>query len=58
MKSEGLLYFTDLYLTMGGLIIFFGFFMAVLVWSALPVNKIRFRHFEKLPFENGEKYES
>lgn len=56
--KEGMQYFTDTYLTIGGLIIFFGFFVAVNVWCALPLNRGRFRRFENLPFEKEESHES
>lgn len=55
--KEGLLYFTDTHLTAFGLVLFFSFFIAVIVWVTLPVNKTRFRRFESLPFENGEKHD-
>lgn len=56
--KQGLLYFTDTYLTVIGLLIFFGFFLSVIWWTSLPRNKNRFRRFENLPFENGENHES
>jgi len=55
--KDGLLYFTDTYLTAIGLVIFFSFFLGVVWWASLPVNKKRFRHYETLPFENGDRYE-
>ena len=56
--KEGMMFFTDTYLTVGGLFIFFVFFLAVIVWSFLPSNRTRFHYFETLPFEKGDKHES
>lgn len=55
--KEGLSYFTDTYLTSFGLIIFFSFFLCVVWWVSRTENRNLYRYTEKLPFENGEKYE-
>lgn len=55
--KEGLMYFTDTHLTAIGLILFFGFFLGVIWWSFLPLNRQRFRRFESIPFEHGENHE-
>lgn len=55
--KEGISYFTDTYLTSGGLVLFFVFFVGVVWWVNLPMNRARFLYDEKLPLEHGEKYE-
>jgi len=44
MKQEGLLFFTDLWLTLGGLIIFFSFFIVMLI----RVRTMRPEYFEHM----------
>ena len=55
--KEGLSYFTDVYLTSFGLLIFFGFFLGVIWWVTRPQNRELFRYTESLPFENGDQHE-
>ena len=57
MKQEGLLYFTDTYLTTLGLLIFFAFFVSMLFWVSRPYNKKKFKHLEQMPIEKGTSNE-
>lgn len=54
MKQLGLSFFTDTHLTALGLLIFFGFFMGVLWWTSLKVNKAAYKNLEQLPLNDGE----
>ncbi|MEK6554961.1 MAG: cbb3-type cytochrome c oxidase subunit 3 [Bdellovibrionota bacterium] len=51
MKSEGLAYFTDTYLTSIGLLIFFAFFVAVIIWTSRRESQKLYRRVENLPLE-------
>lgn len=55
--KEGLSYFTDTYLTTFGLLIFFGFFLCVILWTNRPKTRVLCSYAETLPFNDGEKYE-
>lgn len=57
MKSQGLAYFSDVYLTSIGLVIFFLFFMSVVWWTSRKKSKNLYRKTQNLPFEKGEFYE-
>ncbi len=56
MKSLGLEYFTDTYLTTFGLLIFFGLFVLILVLQVKSYHSEKIKYFEKLPFE-GDQHE-
>ncbi len=51
----GLAHFTETHLTSIGLIIFFGFFVGVLWWTARKDSKQLYQKMESLPLEDGEK---
>ena len=57
--KEGLSFFTDTYLTSIGLLIFFGFFLAVVWWVSRADSRKLYAYTEmlpfELPFEDGEK---
>ncbi len=53
--KQGLLHFTDIYLTSFGLIIFFCFFMSVIFITSKAKNKQLYKRLEHLPF--GEHHE-
>lgn len=54
MKQDGLAFFTDTHLTALGLLIFFGFFIGVLVWTSLKANKATYRKMEQIPLTDGD----
>lgn len=54
MKQLGLSFFTDTHLTALGLLIFFIFFLGVLWWTSLQVNKANYKKLEQLPLSDGE----
>lgn len=55
MKSEGLAYFTDTYMTSAGLIIFFVFFIAMLAWIFRSSSTQTYKYAEQLPLkQDGE----
>jgi Cbb3-type cytochrome oxidase component FixQ. len=54
MKQEGLAYFTDTYLTAIGLLIFFLFFCAVLLWINRKSAKQFYGKMEQIPLNDGE----
>ena len=56
MKSVGLEYFTDTYLTTLGLLIFFGLFIVILAMQIKNFHSEKIKRFENLPFE-GEQNE-
>ncbi len=53
MKQDGLMYFTDTYLTVIGLMIFFGYFLLIL-FKAFQSSKSEIKHLENLPFNQNE----
>jgi cytochrome c oxidase cbb3-type subunit 4 len=55
--KQGLLYFTDTYLTIIGLMIFFGFFLTALVWVFLPRNRNLYKYTAQLPLVAEDTYE-
>ena len=55
MKSEGLAYFTDTYLTSIGLLIFFGFFVAVLIWTSRQENRALYTKLQNQPLEDADE---
>ena len=55
MKQDGLLYFSDTYLTSLGLIIFFIFFASMLFWVNRRNSKALYGRLEHLPFEDGSE---
>jgi len=55
MKQDGLALFTDTHLTALGLMIFFGFFIGVLIWTSLKANKAIYKKMEQVPLiDDGE----
>ncbi|MBS1970703.1 MAG: cbb3-type cytochrome c oxidase subunit 3 [Bdellovibrionales bacterium] len=54
MKQDGLAFFTDTHLTALGLVIFFGFFIGVLIWTSLKENKANYQKMEKIPLIDGD----
>lgn len=54
--KEGLMNFTDTYLTSVGLMIFFVFFVTVVIWTNLKSQKDLYLKMEKMPLE-GENHE-
>lgn len=55
--KEGLSNFTDTYLTSIGLLIFFGFFIAMVIWVSRKENRHLYNQVEQLPFLDGESHE-
>ena len=53
MKQDGLMYFTDTYLTVIGLMIFLGYFVMILI-KAFQTSKNHINHLENLPFNQNE----
>lgn len=53
MKQEGLLYFTDTYLTVIGLLIFFSYFAFMLV-QVLKTSKDQISYLKNIPFNTEE----
>lgn len=51
MKSEGLMYFTDTYLNLIALMIFFGLFLIILILQLKNYKKDKVNDAVKLPFE-------
>lgn len=54
MKQEGLRYFTDINLTLAGLMIFFGFFICLLFWVYRKSSKEIYAQAAQLPLVDGE----
>lgn len=54
MKQEGLLYFTDLWLTLGGLIIFFSFFVIMLI-RIKTIKPEYYEYMSKLPLQEEKE---
>lgn len=52
MKQEALKYFTDLHLTVLGLLIFFGFFIAVVFWVYRKDSKALYAALTNLPLSD------
>jgi len=50
----GLQYFTDTHLTVLGLLIFFGFFLGVIWWTSLKVNKELYKKLQQIPLGDGD----
>ena len=51
--KEGMSHFTDTYLTILGLLVFFFFFIGVLVWTSLKGNRENYKELEQLPLREG-----
>ena len=56
MKSLGLSYFTDTYLTSIGLLIFFSFFMAVVIWTSRRDSQALYSKVQNQPLEGEDEY--
>lgn len=54
MKQEGLLYFSDTYLTVLGLMIFLGYFVFMLI-RVLKMKNTNIDYLQNIPFEDGEQ---
>ncbi len=54
MKQEGLMYFTDTYLTSLGLTIFFVFFIGVCFWVYRKGSQSLYTQLSQLPLQNGD----
>lgn len=54
MKQAGLMYFTDIHLTVGGLMIFFLFFIGVMFWVYRKSSSQLYSHVEQIPLKDGE----
>lgn len=52
--KDGLMYFTDTYLTLIGLIIFFGWFVLMLIWVLKLTPKKQHDFMSMLPLKNDE----
>lgn len=52
--KEGLMHFTDTYLTSIGLVIFFLFFMGVLYWTSRKPNLQLYEQLKQLPLEGAD----
>ena len=52
--KDGLMYFTDTYLTLIGLIIFFGWFVLMLIWVLKLIPKKQHDFMSMLPLKNDE----
>ena len=48
-------YFTDTHLTVLGLLVFFVFFLGVLVWTSLKMNRDNYKLLEQLPLDKGDQ---
>lgn len=57
MKQEGLKFFAETYLTSIGLMIFFLFFLAVVLWVYRGPSKELYKRLEKLPLVDGDSHE-
>jgi cytochrome c oxidase cbb3-type subunit IV len=55
VKSLGLSYFTDTYLTSIGLLIFFGFFMAVVIWTSRRDSQALYSKVQNQPLEGEDE---
>ncbi len=53
MKAEGLRFFTDTYLTVIGLIIFFSFFVGLLFWVRVRAKQGVYQRLQSLPLLDG-----
>lgn len=56
MKQEALKYFTDIHLTVLGLMIFFGYFIFISI-QALKMNKNKINYLGNMPLESENTYE-
>jgi cbb3-type cytochrome oxidase subunit 3 len=54
MKQEGLSFFTDTYLTILGLVIFFLFFIGVVVWVNRKNVRDYYNSMQSMPLNDGE----
>jgi len=55
MKQQGLMYFTDTYLTVLGLMIFLGYFIFILI-KATKTSKEHLEYLQNIPFpKNSEE---
>jgi cbb3-type cytochrome oxidase subunit 3 len=54
MKQEGLSFFTDTYLTILGLVIFFLFFIGVVVWVNRKNVRDYYKSMQSMPLNDGE----
>lgn len=57
MKSEAFVHYSDVGLTLTGLILFVGLFLAMILWTGLKGNQKRYRKIEQLPFQDGGPHE-
>lgn len=55
MFREAFAHFSDTHLTFIGLGIFVSFFIGLLFWVFLPMQKKHFERMRNLPLEKGEK---
>lgn len=54
MKQEGLMYFTDTYLTVLGLMIFLGYFVVILI-KATKTSKEHLDYLQNIPFQKNNE---
>ena len=54
MKQEGLSFFTDTYLTVIGLLLFFLFFVGVILWVRRKSGATYYQNMEQMPLRDGE----
>ncbi|MFP5519724.1 MAG: cbb3-type cytochrome oxidase subunit 3 [Bdellovibrionia bacterium] len=54
MKQKGLLYFTDIDITVLGLVIFFTCFAGICLWAYRKNSKKIYNYVEQLPLQDGE----
>jgi cbb3-type cytochrome oxidase subunit 3 len=52
MKQEALKYFADTYLTAMGLLIFFGFFVATVLWVYRKHSKTHYARMTQIPLQS------
>lgn len=57
MKQQGLLYFTDTYLTTFGLIIFFTFFIVMFIWIMSKKRADYVNYMSQLPLQEDVHHE-
>ncbi|HAG91000.1 MAG TPA: hypothetical protein DCL41_03970 [Bdellovibrionales bacterium] len=55
MLRNAFLHFTDSGMTLAGLIIFVSFFMGLLLWVFLPLQKNHYARMSQLPLDGKEK---
>lgn len=57
MKQMLLTHFPFMSLSIAALLIFFLFFVGLLVWIKLDLNRVKFENAEQMPLHDGEQYE-